>query len=167
MTKKPRIDLRPGITEPVVLLIARHQVETADIESVLSTLKPFLASREEIWRYRGQMVLVVDGYDNDPRELVEIPEVRSLLQSLDQRWPHWAFFFNQVDDSIKLLASCVCGNSYLGEGTTKIDPAKLLALVERAFASMNALFDAHGFPEKELESMSLGFTEALELDNRE
>jgi hypothetical protein len=52
------------------------------------------------------MTLVVDGYNYDPRELVDIPEVRTLLRSLEASWPHWAFFFNQVDDSIKLLVRC-------------------------------------------------------------
>ena len=49
---------------------------------MLSRLKVFLATREDAWRYRGQMTLVVDGYNNDPRELVDIPEVRTLLRRL-------------------------------------------------------------------------------------
>jgi hypothetical protein len=49
----------------VVLLI--------DLASVLSRLKVFLATREDAWLFRGQMTLVVGGYNNDPRELVDIP----------------------------------------------------------------------------------------------
>ena len=90
MSGQPRLDLRPGVSEPVVLLISRREVEAADIASVLSRLKPFLASREEAWRYRGQMTLVVDGYNHDPRELADVPEVRTLLRKLEASWPHWA-----------------------------------------------------------------------------
>ena len=60
MPQQPRLDLRPGVSEPVVLLISRWKVEADDIASVLSRLKPFLAAREDAWRYRGQMTLVVD-----------------------------------------------------------------------------------------------------------
>ena len=67
MANPPRIDLRPGVSEPVVLMISRREVESADLDSVLSRLKVFLATREDAWRYRGQMTLVVDGYNNDPR----------------------------------------------------------------------------------------------------
>ena len=67
---------------------------------MLSRLKVFLATREGAWRYRGQMTLVVDGYKHDPRELVDIPEVRALLRDLEAEWPYWAYFFNQMDDSI-------------------------------------------------------------------
>lgn len=109
MAALPRSNLRPGVVEPVVLLISRREIEQADLSSVLSRLKVFLATREDAWRYRGQMTLVVDGYNHDPRELVDIPEVRSLLRRLEAEWPYWAFFFNQVDDSIKLLLSCVAG----------------------------------------------------------
>lgn len=68
----------------------------------------------------GQMSLVVDGYNHDPRELVDIPEVRHFLKRLAAQWPYWGFFLNQ------------------------------------AFAGMNALFDQYGFPEHELEAMSMG-----------
>lgn len=50
-----RHDLRRGVTEPVVLMISRREVEAADLASVLSRLKVFRATREDAWRYRGQM----------------------------------------------------------------------------------------------------------------
>ena len=37
--------------------------------------KPLLATREDTWLYRGQRSLVVDGHNDDPRELVDIAEV--------------------------------------------------------------------------------------------
>ena len=55
------------------------------------------------------MALVVEGYNNDPRELVDIPEARAIPRLLEAAWPHWAYFFNQVDDSIKLLLSASPG----------------------------------------------------------
>lgn len=163
MTTTPRFDLRPGVTEPVVLMISRRQVEQHDIASVLTELKPFLATREDAWRYRSQMVLVVDGYNNDPRELVDIPKVRTFLRAFDKQWPYWAFFFNQVDDSIKILGSCVCGASYPGHGAVEIDGDKLRHFLQRGFAGMNSIFDAHGFPEQELEAMTRGIIEFIEL----
>ena len=158
----PRFDLRPGVTEPVILMISRRQVESADIASILTKLKPFLADREEAWRYRGQMSLVVDGYDEDPREIVDIPDVRTFLQLLNERWPYWAFFFNQVDDSIKLLGSCVCGSNFPGNGVIEIDGTKLVEFLRRGFGGMNLIFETFGFPEDELKTMGEGFLEVIE-----
>jgi hypothetical protein len=143
------------MTEPVVLLISRREVEQEDLASVLSRLKVFLATREDAWRYRGQMTLVVDGYNHDPRELVDIPEVRSLLRRLEAEWPYWAFFFNQVDDSIKLLLSCVAGSRYLGNGAVEMDADLVAAAMARAFGGMNSVFERFNFPEDELELMSV------------
>ena len=129
MAQSPRLDLRPvaGVTEPVVLMISRREVEAGDIASVLSRLRPFLATREEAWRYRGQMTLVVDGYNDDPRKLVDIPAVRSILRQLEAGWPSWAYFFNQMEDSIKLLLSCVAGERFLGREAVEMDAALVAA----------------------------------------
>ena len=153
MPQSPRLDLRPGVSEPVVLLISRREVEAGDLASVLSRLKVFLATREDAWLYRGQMTLVVDGYNSDPRELVDIPEVRTLLRGLESSWPQWAYFFNQVDDSIKLLLSCVAGSRFLGRGAVEMDADLVAAALGRAFGGMNVVFERFGFPEDELERM--------------
>lgn len=162
MAQPPRLDLRPGVTEPVVLLISRREVEVADLASVVSRLKVFLATREDAWRYRGQLTLVMDGYNNDPRELVDIPEVRTLLRGLEAEWPYWAYFFNQVDDSIKLLLSCVAGSRFLGRGAVEMDADLVAAALARAFGGMNMIFDRFGFPENELETKSNGLVEVLQ-----
>ena len=99
------------------------------------------------------------SYDNDPRELVDIPEVRSLLRALETSWPQWAYFFNQVDDSIKLLLSCVAGSRFLGRGAVELDADLVAAALGRAFGGMNMVFERFGFPEDELEKMSNGLVE--------
>lgn len=45
----PRIDLRTGVHDPVVLMISRRQVEEADLASVIQGLRPFTATREDAW----------------------------------------------------------------------------------------------------------------------
>ena len=162
MAAHPRIDLRPGVSEPVVLLISRREVEAGDLASVLSRLKVFRATRADAWLYRGQMTLVVDGYNNDARELVDIAEVRTLLRKFEAAWPFWAFFFNQVDDSIKLLLSCAAGKAFLGGGTVEMDPDLVGKVLSHGFGGMNLIFEEHGFPEAELEAQSRGLVEVLE-----
>ena len=143
-------------------MISRRQVESNDMASVVNEHKILLASREDCWLYRGQVSLVVDGYEDDPRELVDIPEVRAFLRDFTVQWPYWAFFFNQVDDSIILLGSCVCGKSYPGGGTVEMDVDKIKQFLLDGFEGMNALFEKHGFPEAELEIMSRGLIEVME-----
>ena len=35
------------------------------------------------------MTHVVNGYNHDSRELVDIPELRALLRGLESEWPDW------------------------------------------------------------------------------
>lgn len=143
-------------------MFSRREVEACDALPAVDRLNALFGSREAIWRYRGQVSLAVDGYNDDTRELVDIPEVRALLREFDARWPYWAFFVNQVDDSIALLAACLCAERYLGRGQIEVDPEKLRTFLLRGFGAMNALFNDHGFPESELEVMSNGVTEVIE-----
>ncbi len=158
----PRVDLRRGVVEPVVLMLSRREVEAGDVLPVVNRLLALLSTPEAIWHYRGQMALVIDGYNDDPRELVDIGEVRAFLRELDRHWPYWAYFFNQVDDSIKLFASCLCGSNYPGGGLVEIDHEKLGQFLARGFAAVNSLFNDHSFPEDELEAMSNGVIEVIE-----
>jgi hypothetical protein len=72
-----RIDLPRGVLEPVVLMLSRREVEVGDVLPAVSRLNTLHSTPEAIWNYRGQMALVVDGYNDDPRELVDIAEVRA------------------------------------------------------------------------------------------
>ncbi len=158
----PRLDLRRGVVEPVALLISRQEVEAGDVLPVVGSLLALLNTPEAIWRYRGQMALRVTGYDDDPRELVDVAEVRTFLRELDHHWPYWAFFFNQLDESIKLFAACLCGSCYSGGGVVEIDKAKLGRFLARGIAAMKALFADHGFPDDEFGAMSNGVIEIVE-----
>jgi hypothetical protein len=147
---------QPEVTEPVIIMISRDQVEANDMASVIKPLTTLLASREDCWRYRGQVALAVSGYEDDARELVDIAPLRTFLHDFTVQWPYWGFFFNQVDDSLILLGSCVCGKSYPGEGRVEMDDARIRQFLLDGFDGMQTLFTQHGFPEAELEAMSRG-----------
>jgi len=157
----PKLDLRKGITDPVVLLVSKRQVEEFDIDSVLQSVKVFSATREDAWLYRGQVTIAVSGYEADSRELLDIPEVRKMLSAIEAQWRHWPFFINQVDHSISLLLCSVCGVEFPGKGQVVVDPALLPGFLQKNFNGLNELFDRHGFPESELEAMSNGFTDIV------
>ena len=80
-----------------MILVSRREVDAGDIASELSRQKSFLATRDDAWLDRGQMTLVVDDYNQAPRELVDIHEVRTSLRALESSGPPRAYFFNQVD----------------------------------------------------------------------
>lgn len=154
-------DLRPAVTDPVVFVITRQQVEDEDFESSLEFLRSLVPTKhpEHAWAYKGLLSLVISGYNSDPRELFEIPEVCHYLRSLDAEWPFWLFFLNQADESIKVLAMCLASTLEVTPGAAHIDPEGLTHFLERGFAAVNYLFDSYGFPESENEVLSMGVSQ--------
>lgn len=60
--------------DPIVILIARKEVESQDISRILSMLKTLLSNPETAKEHFEKIDIAFHGYDDDTRELFEIPE---------------------------------------------------------------------------------------------
>jgi len=148
--------LRPGISEPVILMFSRRQVETCDIDEPLQFMRRLTADRQTALEFSGRISLVIDGYNDDPRELFEIPEVRAYIKRLDQEWRYWFFFLSQADESIKLLESCLCETIEVVPGVTSVDMEQLERSLARHFGAMYLLGDELDLPEEMCEEVAEG-----------
>ncbi len=66
----------------VVLALTRQEVESGHFASALERLHVLAGSRESAMRYQESLIFIVEGYDDDPRELQEIPEVREFFSNV-------------------------------------------------------------------------------------
>lgn len=96
--------------EPAILVLAisRSDIVSGNIASVMERLHVLTDSADNIRRYRECLVFQVEGYDDDPRELPEIPEVRAFFRQLVAEWPHWLWFLQRGMGAIGLLMSLLC-----------------------------------------------------------
>ena len=148
--------LRPAVTDPVILMFSRRQVETGDVDEPLELLRSLTADRRTAIEFCGRISLVVDGYNDDPRELFEIPEVRAYVDRLDRGWSYWFFFLSQADESIKLLESCLCDTIEVVPGVTSVDMDQLEQSLARHFAAMHRLGAELALPEEMCEEVAEG-----------
>ncbi len=146
----------PAGLEPVILVLPRLQIEAGDTDEALGLLHQLMSNPEAMLSCCGRVSLVIDGYNDDPRELFEIAEVRTFIQALDARWPYWYFFLSQADDSIKLLESCLCDSIEVVPGVNAIDTDQLTASLTRHFAALNRLCESINLPEHRTEEISEG-----------
>jgi hypothetical protein len=85
---------RPGArVDRLVLHASRAEVEAADIDHALSALDKLLKP-EVAQRLKGRLIFEIRGYEDDPRDLWEIPEVRAWMKALDQAFPYWFYFMD-------------------------------------------------------------------------
>lgn len=161
-----RLDLRKGVTDPIVAMISRQSVEECDVERVYGkVIRPLMATREDVVLYCQQVCLVFEGWDSDPRELIDVPEFRTFVQRLTLRWPEWSYFLNQVDANISLWVSCLVGKSFPGGGAVEIDVDLLKTVLMESFDGMNSVYDRFGLSEEDLEVQSRGFIEVIQAMN--
>ena len=138
----------------IVLDISRGEIESGNIASVLERLHILTDSAENARRYRESLVFQVRGYDDDPRELPEIVEVRAFFRRVASEWPHWLWFLHRGVGTIGLLMALLCRvrtirGSPGSFGTEFESLSELQTTLLDLLARGNALFDAYGISETE------------------
>ena len=103
------------------------------------------------------MVFCVGGYDDDPREIHAIPEVRRFYFTFHEAWPNWLFFSNLDQDGLKtMVAACLSSFTAIkvdGQPTVNVqcDPQEVLHFISLDFAPMNLICERAGMFEDRIE----------------
>ena len=79
-------------TDWLGVVVARDEVEANDITGTLQTLWSVFRDRETVRRFQGRVEIGFHGYDADPREVYEIPEIRRFCRKLDKSFPYLVLF---------------------------------------------------------------------------
>jgi hypothetical protein len=105
----PQADLDEAA--PFIHIVARRsEVENCMIDSTLTALEFLNSDPKEAVRYKNNVTLSFQGYDEDPRALFQIEEVRQFVQSLNAKWYMWFFFMTkEVPISpLAVITLCLC-----------------------------------------------------------
>lgn len=92
----------------IVVEISRDDIEAGDTSSTVEIFVALSGDRRSAMGALGRVALSIGGYDNDPRSLWEIPEVRQLFASLRDAIPHMLFFLSPEMKAAKLWLLLCC-----------------------------------------------------------
>lgn len=138
----PRSDLVERLVtenpESLYLRISRFDIESGLLDTTLNLLTELISSREVILVAKDKLEISIDGYCEDPRELVEIPEVVRFIRDLDMQWPHWLLFCDSQKPWFRLVFFCICGKPLPG-GHVELDMPTIKPTFDRWFFSLNDL----------------------------
>ncbi len=87
----PSMSDSPHGSNPFLLLISRTEVEACDTSRLLSFLKPD-PNNPLVSIGPGGIAFSVHGYDDDPRELMMIPEFQAFARKMRENPPCWLYF---------------------------------------------------------------------------
>jgi hypothetical protein len=104
---------------------------------------------------RAESTIGIHGYDDDPRELNELPEVRDFINKLDARFPYWCYFLSKSATGLLFILSCFCPPYLTPEARDRIWLENILGyLTSRGFPAMNHICMVAGCSESEIEGIT-------------
>ena len=125
-------------TKILILNVARESVEQADTRDIAPFLYDLTQAPEKALASRGNVAIILQGYENDSRELYEIPEARRWWQTLDSQFPELFYFLSPYMEQRVLYISCLLPCKKL-EGQVSIDSDELKNFIAKRLGYM-ALF---------------------------
>lgn len=141
-------------------------ITAGDISAVLTALKSLSSDRSSAMGAEGAVTLVFHGYEDDPRELEAIPDVREWFAKLFEAWPYWSFFASRIDQTVPLVLSlllsgeAVAGKPGMVGWCFDLDKLKPLLLV--MFGQQNELIERLEIGEDVNERVTRDFLEAVQ-----
>ena len=162
----PTSRFSPAKDQQVIVVCDSAAITAGDISGVLTALKSLSSDRSSAMSAEGVVTLVFHGYDDDPRELEAIPEVRGWFANLFEAWPYWSFFANRIDQTVPLILSLLLsGEAVAGEPGMvgwAFDLDELKPLLLELFGHQNELIERLEIGEDVNERVTHDFMEAVQ-----
>lgn len=152
------------------LMVDRRDIERLDVSFYKRLFDRFVKNRSLRMDLRGKVMFTVYGYDDDPRELWEIPEVRAWMAIAEPEIKYWLWFMSLDPkvDSMRLLQYCVSlvhrknVKPEIGDLALHIDVKDRRMFLDRHFGWLNELCAQFSIPEKINREVSARFGQYLE-----
>ena len=131
-----------------LFIIGRDEVEALDTSSARGFFDRIKSTRELAEHCQGKIEISFHGYDQDPRELFEIPEVRKFAPELSAALPELFFFAYTGERShgLKTIAMCLTKVKKLSNTPNKdnkipveISTQRIGQFLEDNFPGLNAM----------------------------
>ncbi|MES2789828.1 MAG: hypothetical protein V4719_09410 [Planctomycetota bacterium] len=90
----------------VILQITPEMIDSSDTLQPVTLLNDMIVTRENAFAFRQRVALIVTGYDDDKRELWQIPEVQNYFRELLLQCPFVLMLAHPQGNMLKVLASC-------------------------------------------------------------
>ena len=92
-----------------VLQIPQEAIQNCDTSEYVTLLHGATGSLQSFEAAFQKYVFLISGYDEDSRELYQIPEVVSFIKDLNSKLPFWLYFVNTSDKRFfSWMIACLC-----------------------------------------------------------
>jgi hypothetical protein len=163
----PLARLSPAKDELLAIEITRESVDQCDIQPMLEKLEFLSETAEGALLWEGKLAAYFAGWDRDPRETAQIPEIRAYFAALTDSWPYWLHFVEKTGDTLPHILRLLCAGhverisaGMVGWQFEDVHDVTRLTLV--LFEHMNELHDRLGLLEALNERISQEVAQLIE-----
>ena len=158
----------------IVLQISQEAIQNCDTSEYVTLLHGATGSLQSFEAAFQRYVLSVSGYDNDQRELYQIPEVVSFIKDLNSKLPFWLYFVNTADKRFfSWMIACLCQAMSLDQDEETIyadfNADAYNELIETQFSNIVKLMSGLGMgeslQEKVLKELSTNLAALMVVEN--
>jgi hypothetical protein len=122
------------------LTIDRKSIETSNLKDIDDSLNYFI--KKGVRNFKSKLVIQVDGYDDDPREIFEIPAVKVYYTKVFAKYPHLIYFLSPYQSSDAWVLCCLCDSYQI---TTKAGVQDMNLKMKFDDTLLNYLIDKTAF----------------------
>lgn len=98
--------------KPIIYFFHEDRVIARDVSAFLETFDVSrIQAAGKLRELRGVVHLTFRGWDDDPRALHEISEVRAFVEELDRQFPFLAYVTTTKTEVLRIMALCLVPNS--------------------------------------------------------
>lgn len=139
--------------DQLILMASKEEVEAGNIDGALASLQKLL-NPANARKFRGRLIFGIRGYDDDPRDLWEIEDIRSWMQKIDREFPYWFYFMDTGPSStLSFIAFSLCQYEKVSGGKV-IPTEELQRFLLSHFVAMNDLSRKIGETQEETDARS-------------
>lgn len=133
----------------IILTISRADVESHAIGRTVDALLKLTDSDVAFRRFESKLVVLVEGYDDDPRPLNRIPEARRFIRSLSAAWGYWFHYLVPDPRIFEPVLTCLVDMDVVTQGGGQVlsllkDPEAARRTVVGLFTPVNSLYERYG-----------------------
>lgn len=149
-----------------VLLITRDEIERGTVGDVVDRLMVMSDTPHAAQKLAGRVVIQVDGYNDDPRELMEIEDVREFFAAVHKQWRYWAHFMDStLTESFNVIVGLLLQpkRQILGVRAVGVeyDNEEIETFLAEQFRCVYQLHQQHGLPDDHVQKRMMALLERL------
>ena len=144
------------MSDLILYQFSRDRVEAGDAKDFMSRFGKFrVPVGKQLQGMMNSLALMIEGYDDDPREIYAIPEVRAFYKQLWEVWPYWLYFCNLDTDLMMMVMCCLDSLDALKvqgkpQVQVQINPLEVVQFISGGFVPMNEMCERAGMSEGQI-----------------